>query len=189
MSDLPSLLPPNAEKIEHDLEQIGTRLHGSAQPLSTLWDPMVCDAQILPWLAWAFSVDDWDPNWSEETKRNVIKESVAIHRVKGTLAAVKHALAAAGYGDASVIERYSWHFYDGTATFDGSLDHKQGDHWAEYRIGLTRPVTIGQANQVRAILRDVAPARSHLKALDFTEALNIYNARILHDGQFTHGVA
>ena len=189
MSDLPTLLPPNARKIELDIEQLSARLHGSALPITSLWDPLSCEAHILPWMAWAFSIDDWNPGWSEDAKRHAIAASISVHRQKGTIGAVRRALAAAGFGDAQVIERYGWEFYNGTVTHDGSIAHAEPDHWAEYRVILTRPITIEQAAQVRDILETVAPGRSRLKALDFTEALNTYNARITHDGQFTHGVA
>jgi phage tail P2-like protein len=189
MSELPSVLPPNALKIELDLEQLSARHEGFADPITRLWKPQTCPANILPWLAWAFSVDDWDTEWSEEAKRAAIAASIGVHRRKGTIGAVKEALAAAGYGEAQVVERYGWEKHDGTYRFDGSITYSEPDHWAEYRVHLTRPITIEQAAQVRAILANVAPARCRLKALDFTEALNTYNARITYDGQFTHGVA
>jgi phage tail P2-like protein len=189
MSDLPTLLPPSAQAIEFDLEQLSARLHGSALPLTTLWDPLSCGTHILPWLAWAFSIDDWDPNWSEDAKRNAIAASIAVHRKKGTVGAVRRALNSAGFGEAQVIERFGWNFHDATYHHDRTINYAPPDHWAEYRVILTRPITTRQAEQVRAILKNIAPARSQLKALDFTEALNIYDARITHDGQYTHGVA
>ena len=38
---------------------------------------------LLPYLARAFSVDRWDRNWPEETKRQVIRDAWLIHRHKG----------------------------------------------------------------------------------------------------------
>jgi phage tail P2-like protein len=29
--------------------------------------------QFLPYLAWAFSVDGWDEDWSEQDKRRVVQ--------------------------------------------------------------------------------------------------------------------
>ena len=54
---------------------------------------------------------------------------------------------------------------------------------------LDRSITTEQAAKVRAVLEDVAPARCHLKALDFSRALNIYDAAFNYDGTYTHGVA
>ncbi len=46
----------------------------------------------LPFLAWALSVDSWDPDWSEGMKRKAVAESIALHRVKGTRASVEAVL-------------------------------------------------------------------------------------------------
>ena len=189
MSDTPTILPHNASDIEIDLEHLSDRQQQFAATTKTLWNPDTCPASILPWLAWAFSVDEWDPNWSDDAKRATIRDAVSVHRLKGTIGAVKAALASAGYGDAEVIERFGLEFHDGSRNYDGSISYTVGDHWAEYRIRLVRPITVEQAAQVRAILDNIAPIRSHLKALDFTEALNIYNHSIVHDGAFTYGVA
>jgi len=190
MPEMQTLLPPNATPLARIVEQVmAERLMGIHEVIETLWDPFRCPLHLLPWLAWALSVDEWDEGWSEDQKRNVIAGSISIHRDKGTLASVKRALASAGYGEVAVVERHGWDFHDGTHIHDGSVTYAAPDHWAEYRAFLTRPITIEQADQVRRILADVAPAHCHLKALDFTEALNTYNARIGHDGIFTHGVA
>ncbi len=189
MSDLPTVLPPNAQPIELDLEQLSARHSDFADPITRLWNPETCPANVLPWLAWAFSVDDWDANWPEETKRKAIAASVEIHQRKGTVRSVKDALAAAGFGDAQVVERFGWNFHNGTHLRDGSIRREPADHWAEYRVVLSRPITIEQAAQVRAILLNIAPARCHLKALEFTQALNLHNNTIVRDGSFTRGVA
>jgi phage tail P2-like protein len=177
MSDLPSILPPGSSALEVLLEQFPMRLNRAVDPLSTLWDPMTCPVAFLPFLAWSLSVDEWGSEWSVATKRSALAASLAIHQLKGTPAAVKRALVAAGYGDATVVEHYVPEAVE------------DPDHWAEYRINLLRPITIEQATQVRAILLTVAPARCHLKGLDYTEALNLYDARISYDGLFSHGVA
>lgn len=67
-------------------------------PNKSLYDPATCPAALLPWLAWAFSVDEWNPNWSETQKRGAISSSVYVHRHKGTIGAVKAALSALGVG-------------------------------------------------------------------------------------------
>jgi len=191
MADFPSLLPPNASQLQRDIEQVvaGFIADMPVAHIKNVHNPRLCRADFLPWLAWEWSVDNWDGEWPEGAQRETVWASPTVHRHKGTIGAVKDALAAAGYGDASVIERYGWERHDGTYRHDGSITHAMPDHWAEYRIVLARPITVEQAAQVRAILAKIAAARSRLKALDFTQALNIHNARITHDGQFTHGVA
>lgn len=183
------LLPHNATPQERAIEGATARIGDVPVRVRDVWNPQTCPLDVLPWLAWAFSVDEWDAGWSEDQKRATIASAIKVQQTKGTVGAVKRALAAAGYGDALVVERFGWDFYDGTAIHDGSLTYAAPDHWAEYRVKLARPITVAQAVQVRKILETVAPARSHLKALDFTEAINLYDAQITHDGQFTHGVA
>lgn len=65
-------------------------------PLRDVWNPDTCPANMLAWLAWAFSVDQWDNEWTDAQKRATIKSSVEIHRCKGTIGAVRDALAALG---------------------------------------------------------------------------------------------
>lgn len=60
----------------------------------TIWNPARCPVALLPWLAMGVSVDVWSNDWDEETKRSVIAASPLVHRKKGTLGAVRRALAA-----------------------------------------------------------------------------------------------
>ncbi len=93
MSDL---LPPNATLPERAISLSTARVGGVATPLRPLWNPQKCPLETLPWLAWAFSVDTWDANWSEVTKRAVVSRSISNHRIKGTVQAVKSSLSALG---------------------------------------------------------------------------------------------
>lgn len=87
MSDL---LPPNATDAERALS-IAVRPEIPV-PLRTLWNPYQCPANVLPWLAWALSVDEWDATWPETTQRQTIAASISQHKIKGTVGAVKSAL-------------------------------------------------------------------------------------------------
>lgn len=92
MSDL---LPPNATTQERAISLAVDR--AVPVPNATLWSPWTCPAGILPWLAWALSVDEWDSGASEDRKREIIAESIDQHRVKGTVYALKRALQQLGY--------------------------------------------------------------------------------------------
>lgn len=94
MSDL---LPYNATEQEHALAETTARMSYVPVVVREVWNPDTCPPNVLPWLAWAFSVDDWDTNWTDEQKRQVIKQSVYSQRIKGTIGAVKRQLAALGY--------------------------------------------------------------------------------------------
>lgn len=87
-STYPHLLPPNATVLERALAGPLGRLNDLGVlpvPLDRLYRWDTCPAALLPWLAWAVSVDIWDEAWPEETKRNLIHESFDLHRKKGTL--------------------------------------------------------------------------------------------------------
>ena len=100
------LLPPNASALERDVE---TAINGTIEavpvPLRDLWNPDTCPLSLLPWLAWALSVDSWNPDWSEDVKRQVIKSSFAVHQVKGTIGALEMAITALGF-KTEVLEWY-----------------------------------------------------------------------------------
>lgn len=96
MSDTQSILPPNHTAVEAALEQAILKGKPNLAPIAQLMDPSTCPADLLGWLAWAFSVDVWDANWTEKTKRDVIRNSIAIHRIKGTVGSVRRALGTIG---------------------------------------------------------------------------------------------
>lgn len=96
MSD--SLLPLNATDAERSIELAAARIEATPFPARDMWNPQRIPAALLPWLAWSFSVDTWDPSWTEAQKRAAIDASYAVHRQKGTVGAVRRSLAALGLG-------------------------------------------------------------------------------------------
>lgn len=87
----------NHTPLEKWLERVsGKRIEALPIPVRSLHSFADCPAVLLPWLAWERSVDYWRDDWSEQTKRDVIAASVAVHRKKGTLTAVRQAIAATG---------------------------------------------------------------------------------------------
>ena len=94
MSDIPHLLPPSASHMEVALSRAMARLANVPPFCRQMWDPATCPPSHLPWLAWAVSVDEWDSAWSDAQKRGVIEASYQVHRHKGTVGAVRRALAA-----------------------------------------------------------------------------------------------
>src|SRR5690606_31441378 len=65
-------------------------------PVEDVWRWDSCPSHILPWLAWALSVDIWDKFWPDTQKRSIIKESFHLHFKKGTLYAIRRYLNYAG---------------------------------------------------------------------------------------------
>ena len=97
------MLPANATAQERALSESTARISEIPVPVDSLWNPWTCPAALLPWLAWALSVDVWDATWSEAQKRATIAAAVRVHRIKGTRGAVVRALDALGY-DVTLVE-------------------------------------------------------------------------------------
>ena len=67
-------------------------------------------AEVLDLLAWQFHVDFYDYDYSNEVKRELIRQSIAWHRRKGTPRAVEEMVSTI-YSSAEVVE---WWDYGGT---------------------------------------------------------------------------
>lgn len=90
------LLPPYRGHAETALADAVAAQFPVAHPNRTLWNPATCPLELLPFLAWTLSVDEWDHRWPEATRRAVVAASVAMHRRKGTVGAVRQALEHVG---------------------------------------------------------------------------------------------
>ncbi len=98
MSESRTLLPPSATPLSRTLETVmAERKEGIAAPIGTLWNVDTCPVDLLPWLAWAFSVEIWESDWPEAVKREVIRSAISVHHLKGTRQSVKIALGALGF--------------------------------------------------------------------------------------------
>lgn len=165
-----TILPSNATHLEKTLE-VAFAPDIDVTPVGHLISPDDCPAHLLGWLAWALSVDSWNPNWTDLEKRRVCKNSLWVHQRKGTLGSIKRALAAAGYGDAQIEE--------GISTFVGSdwiVGDDQGvgglSHWAEYRVTIQQMVTPDEVANINKILLETAPAHCRLRHVS-VENVNI----------------
>jgi len=103
MSDL---LPSNSTDLEHAVADVCARIDEVPIIIRELWNPQTCPASLLPWLAWSFSVDDWDSSWSDQQKRDTIAAAIEVQQIKGTIGSVRSALAALGI-DARVQEWFN----------------------------------------------------------------------------------
>ena len=93
---MPELLPENATHFERELAGLSAQLDAiDPVVIESLWDAWRCPTALLPWLAWALSVDVWEDSWPETVKRQAIADSPDYHRIKGTVQAVTSALALA----------------------------------------------------------------------------------------------
>lgn len=91
------LLPPAQTRLEAALGRTFPPRGLIPEIITTLWHPTTCPAELLPWLAWALSVDEWDAAWPVEIQRAICAASFQVHKQKGTVGAVKRVMTALGY--------------------------------------------------------------------------------------------
>lgn len=151
MADEISALPESSGAAEKALANAVRDNLSVDVPIGDIWNPDTCPAAVLPWLAWALSVDRWDNSWSEETKRNVIRVSIEVHRRKGTVAAVQTALDAQGF-KASLLEWHRQQTPGDPYTFKLYFDVDQAGY------------SKAQLNALLAWVEDVKSMRSHLES-------------------------
>ena len=169
MSDL---LPPNSTATERAISRSLARIGEIPAPAGQMWDPDRIPAAWLPWLAWAASVDDWNPDWPEAARRAAVAGSADWHRRKGTLASVLAVLAQAGHPAATVTEdRDLPRLGDDDLTLGaGWVLGPDDPSWADYWVTLAAPALRPEALRIMARLRDTAPARCRLRAVALAPA-------------------
>ena len=164
-----SLLPPGSSALERRLAQACSGISDLNVPLRDLWNPWKCPVKFLPYLAWAFSVDRWDENWPEETKRAVIRDAYFIHCHKGTIGAVRRVVEPLGY----VINVTEWwETSDPPGTF--RLD-----------IGvLESGITEEMYFEMERLIADAKPASRHLIGLNIIQDIpgHMYVGGVVYDG-------
>ncbi|CAH0531151.1 phage tail protein I [Vibrio hippocampi] len=151
-----SLLPRNLNQLERDLAGALSRISEIEIPISTLWDPDKCPAELLPYLAWALRVDSWQSDWPEARKRDVIKQSVDINRMRGTRGAVERVLKAIRGDDVKLTE---W------------FEDKQNLAKGTFRVDVkstNQPVDITELQQLVPSIHQAKNTRSHLVGITVT---------------------
>jgi len=145
-----SILPPNTTPTERAIESASSFVRDLVVPIRHLWNPETCPAAFLPWLAWSWSVDSWNPDWPEATKRAVIAASPRVHRLKGTVAAVRAAAqAVAGGAPVRIIE---WFRPDGSGQpYRSTLD-----------VDVSAGAPAALPHDLVAAVQGAKPLRSHL---------------------------
>lgn len=90
------LLPPNAAPGTRAVAASLARMSDVPVPLRSLWNPYTCPLALLPWLAWALSIDAWKSYWPETVKRERVAQAIAIQRRKGTAQSVRQVVESFG---------------------------------------------------------------------------------------------
>lgn len=98
------LLPGTSTDLERQAAEALAQIERVPVPIRDLINPDRCPVALLPFLAWAVSVDRWDSRWSESAKRGAIRSSYYIHSRKGTIGALRRVVEPLGY----LIEVVEW---------------------------------------------------------------------------------
>ena len=146
-----ALLPVNSTPLERALEA-ATRPRVSSDVIRQVWDPWACPAKLLPWLAWALSVDYWEDDWTEKEKRAVIAASIEVHRRKGTPAAMHRVVENLGFGFA-LVEWWELTPEGTPGTAEAFI----------FRAGAERHVAIEDLGLIRRLLANVKRGTLHLR--------------------------
>ena len=155
---------------------------------------------LLPYLAWALSVDRWDKNWPADRKIAAIQRSYWLHRRKGTRAAVRRVIEDMGFS-ATFAEWFEAGDEPGTFRLEVNVNE----------VGLTSR-TLDELNR---LINDAKPVSRHISRMtiathvtgfiyagsalyggdiisiypeDYEPEENIiYNGVIFHDDNFNYG--
>lgn len=149
-----TILPLNSTALEFAIDTVAAdRLAAIPRLLRSSVNPKTIPLQWLPWLAWAWRVENWSSNWTEDQKRQTVASSYMVHRRKGTAYAVWSSLEALNLN----IQMFEWF-----------KDSPQRDPYT-FRLFLTigaADIGIQQWNTILNIVETNKNARSHLSSID-----------------------
>ncbi|QHQ16224.1 phage tail protein I [Pectobacterium parmentieri] len=146
-----SLLPVGSSELEIAAAEACAELSRTPIPLRQICNPDLCPVNLLPYLAWAFSVDRWDEKWPEVIKRQAIKDAYFIHRHKGTVGALRRVVEPFGY----LIRIIEWWQYGGVpGTFRLDIGVQQQ--------GITEETFL----ELERLIADAKPVSRHLLGLN-----------------------
>lgn len=156
-----SVLPPNASPLERAIEQ-GFQERPLPVPLRDIWYADTCPAALLPWLAYALSIDTWSADWPESVKRERVRTAIDIQRRKGSVKSVRDVVAVFG-GQLAMTEWWQTTPKGTPHTFDIILT-----------LGAGAGASGDYVETVIEEVRRTKPARSHF---EFVQGLSV-NAQL-----------
>lgn len=168
-----TLLPPSAGAWMRHTETVTARLSAITVALRTLWTPTVCPVELLPYLAWALSVDRWDKSWPAEKKIAAIQQSYWQHRRKGTRAAVRRVIEDMGFS-ATFAEWFDTGDQPGTFRLEVDVNN----------VGLTER-TLAELNR---LITDAKPVSRHITQMSISTKTkgSAYIAAAACEGNIIH---
>lgn len=152
MNNKQTLLPSGASRLARQAAEICAAAESINFDYSDLWNAGKCPEALLPFLAWALSVDYWEERWSEAQKRMAIKAAFASHRQKGTIVAPKRIIEPFGFLT-ELKEWFQTHPQGVAGTFSLTIEVSE--------TGLNEQTY----NELVRLINDVKPVSRHLTSL------------------------
>ncbi|MEJ2003356.1 MAG: phage tail protein I [Maritimibacter sp.] len=152
-----TLLPPGSTALEKALEQVAAKLLDIDVAIRSVWSPDDCPVDLLPWLAWGLSLDNWSTDWREAIKRERVRRAIEIARHKGTASSVRAVVASFG---GSVAIREWW-----------QSEPKGDPHTFSLLLNLDHPEAPTTAAFVDQVIAEVARTKPVRSTFTFTQGL------------------
>ncbi|WII39203.1 phage tail protein I [Paenibacillus thiaminolyticus] len=168
------LIPPNLredENVRAAAEAIDSELHAVTElmpSVAILHHIDTLDEEWVDELAWQFHVDFYDPNLPIEQKRELVKNSLAWHRRKGTPSAVAELITTI-FGSGQVVE---WYEYGGKPGYFKVTTSDQS-------------ATNERAKEFLAAINSVKNTRSWLEKIELTRSgtMDLNFGFVFHSGK------
>ncbi|NBB33785.1 phage tail protein I [Pseudomonas sp. BC115LW] len=164
------LLPSNSTPLERATAAALT-LGLDPSAIRGIADSARCPVDVLPWLAWAMSVEGWEAAETEEQQRALIRESIPVHKRKGTVGAIRRVLKAVGV----TADYKEWTQIPGAVPYSFELTAWANDN----RAGEGSILSPQLFQRLRALVDATKNERSHYTLLlgaRFDNALGVANA-------------
>ncbi|EOG3619350.1 phage tail protein I [Pseudomonas putida] len=147
-----SLLPHNATLLERSLERAG-ELGVDPEIIRGVADSARCPPNFLPWLGWALKVEGWEAAYTDDQRRELIREAIPVHKTKGTVGAIRRVLRAVRVN----AEFKEWHQIPNAAPYTFQVTA-----WAnENRAGEGSIISKELGERLRALVDAAKNERSH----------------------------
>ena len=177
-----TILPPSSSDLEVDLldtfiDVMRDKLESPNVPIKLLWNPSECPEAFLPYLACAFSVDGELSGFTVTQQRDLIKRSIQLHTIKGTVGSVKEAVEILGYEVQTLTEGERDPVTNEVIRTDG--------RWANFQVTITTPIPVKAANAAVALIEAVAPVSRKLILFSYNAVALSYDGGINSEGEYT----
>lgn len=151
---LPSVLQEDRIicEIAASLDSVVAPIYTTLDCLESYFDPMLAPADFVKWLATWVGVN-LDETWSEESTRTLIKRSLSLFRIRGTVLGLKEHLEIYTGVEAVITENGSVE-YSTTPTLP-----LEGSHQAILKVSVELPHdSVVTADRIEAIVNSSKPA-------------------------------